>query len=102
MTPKVPKMKKLTTEQRNKLPKSAFGDPAQRKYPIRVSSLPGFDTGQDLAYARAAKSRAGQQESMGNLSTTKESSVKSKARKMQKRRGRPMTEQDYDDAMRTM
>ncbi len=81
------KMKKLTTAERNRLPDSAFGDPAARKYPIKVSSLAGFDKGQDLIYAKAAKSRGGQQESMGNLSAAKQKKVDSKANRMYKVRG---------------
>lgn len=76
---KIPKMKKLTTAQRNSLPSSAFADPANRKYPVRVSSLAGFSKSQDLAYAQAAKKRGAQQESMGNLSSSKQDSVERKA-----------------------
>lgn len=87
MARNIPKMKKMTTAQRNSLSASAFGDPANRKYPIKVSSLPGFDKSQDLAYARAARSRGGQQESMGNLSAGKKSKVDKKATIMYKNRG---------------
>lgn len=87
MAKEMPKMKKLTTAQRDSLPASAFGDPAQRKYPIKVSSLPGFNKEQDIIYAKAARSRGGQQESMGNLSAAKQDKVDAKAKKMYKKRG---------------
>lgn len=39
-------MPKITAAQRAKLPKSAFGMPAERKYPIKVNSvLPGQEKG---------------------------------------------------------
>lgn len=104
-TSTVPKMKKLTTEQRNNLPNSAFADPAQRKYPVKVSSLPGFSKEQDIAYASAAGKRGAQQKSMGNLSTSKETKVKSKAKKMLNTRGyapKGKSKVNIDEALRGM
>lgn len=86
---KLPKMKKLTTAERNSLPASAFGDPAGRKYPIKVAQLPGFDKGQQERYATAAKQRAGQQQSMGNVGTEMEAKIKRKGEKvLSKRNGK--------------
>lgn len=50
-------MAQLTSEERNKLPKSAFGEPGKRKFPM-----------EDRGHAIAAKSRAKQQENRGALS----------------------------------
>jgi hypothetical protein len=47
----------LTSKERNKLPKSAFGEPGARKFPM-----------EDRGHAIAAKSRAKQQENRGALS----------------------------------
>ena len=102
-TSTVPKMRKLTTEERNSLPDSAFADPGERKYPVHVSSLPGFSKAQDIAYSSAAKKRGAQQESMGNLSPSKETKVKSKAKKMLKTRGyETKGKLNIDEALRGM
>lgn len=52
-------MAKLKAAARNKLPKSDFGLPGSRKYPMP-----------DKAHARNAKARASQQEAKGNLSAS--------------------------------
>jgi ribosome recycling factor len=50
-------MSKLTTEDRDEIPKDKYALPEKRKYPI-----------EDRAHARNAKARAAQQEKAGNLS----------------------------------
>lgn len=50
-------MAKLTTKQRNALPKKEFGIPSTRSYPM-----------QNKAHAKNAKARAQQQYDKGNIS----------------------------------
>jgi hypothetical protein len=64
-------MSKLTTTKRNSLPKSAFGLPKERKYPMP-----------DAAHARDAKARAAQQEHRGTLSAADKKRVDAKADKV--------------------
>lgn len=64
-------MAKLTTKQRNKLPKSEFGMPGERKYPIN-----------NPAHAKNAKSRASQMEKAGKLSESAKAKIDAKANKM--------------------
>ena len=64
-------MTKLTTKQRNKLPKSEFAIPSERKYPIP-----------DAAHAKNAKARASQMEKAGKLSESAEAKIDAKANKM--------------------
>lgn len=61
-------MSKLTTERRNKLPKSSFGLPGSEKYPMP-----------DRAHAANAKARASQQEKKGNLSSSAKAAIDAKA-----------------------
>jgi hypothetical protein len=61
-------MAKLTTAKRNSEPKSEFGLPEQRKYPMP-----------DARHARNAKARASQQEKKGNLSAADKKKVDAKA-----------------------
>ena len=75
MARKIPKMKDMTTKERNKLPASAFGLPNERKYPIDVP-------GQKRTYAMAAKKRAAQQKSMGNLSGAQAAKITRKAERV--------------------
>ncbi|MDP4145597.1 MAG: hypothetical protein Q8936_14115 [Bacillota bacterium] len=64
-------MAKLTTKARNKLPKSEFGEPGSRKYPMP-----------DKAHARNAKARASQMVKRGKLSKSEKSKIDSKANKI--------------------
>lgn len=61
-------MAKLTTKQRKALPKSSFGLPATKQYPI-----------EDRTHAVAAKSRAAQQLKAGNLTPSQKKQIDSKA-----------------------
>lgn len=57
-------MAKLTTKARKKLPKSKFGLPGSRAYPV-----------EDKAHARNAKARASQQYNAGRLSKAQRDKV---------------------------
>ena len=61
-------MARLTTRSRSSLPKSDFGLPGSRKYPMP-----------DRAHAANAKARATQQEKRGNLSASGKAAVDAKA-----------------------
>jgi len=61
----------LTARKRNKLKKSTFGLPGQRKYPMP-----------DKAHAANAKSRAAQQVKAGNLSASSEKRIVAKANRI--------------------
>lgn len=63
-------MAKLTSKARNKLPKSDFALPEERKYPVN-----------DKSHAANAKSRAQQQYDKGNLSKAELSKIDAKANK---------------------
>jgi hypothetical protein len=63
-------MAKLTSKQRAKLPKSDFGVPGERKYPMP-----------DRSHAENAKARAQQQFDKGNISKSTLSKIDSKANK---------------------
>lgn len=62
---------KLTTTKRNKLPKSSFGMPGQRKYPMP-----------DRSHAANAKARATQQVKRGNLSASEAAKIRAKANRV--------------------
>ena len=64
-------MAKLPTKTRNKLPKSDFGLPGERKYPM-----------EDKAHARNAKARAAQMENKGKLSPSSKAKIDAKANKV--------------------
>lgn len=64
-------MAKLTSKSRDKLSKSEFGLPAERKYPMP-----------DKAHAINAKARASQQAAKGNLSKGQEAKIDAKANKI--------------------
>lgn len=64
-------MAKLSSYSRNKLKKSTFGLPGERKYPIN-----------DRSHAANAKSRASQQEAKGNLSPAQKAQIDAKANKL--------------------
>lgn len=68
-------MAKLTTKSRNKLPKSDFGLPAERKYPM-----------ENKAHAKNAKARATQMEEKGKLSPSAKSKIDAKANKVLRRK----------------
>ncbi len=64
-------MSKLKAKARNKLPKSDFGLPGERKYPIN-----------DRAHAANAKARATQMVKKGKLSAASKAKIDAKANKM--------------------
>lgn len=64
-------MSKLTTKQRKKLPKSSFGEPGARKYPMP-----------DKSHARNALARVSQQEKKGNISKSEAAKVRAKANRI--------------------
>jgi hypothetical protein len=61
-------MAKLTTKQRKALPKSAFGEPGKRKYPMP-----------DTNHAAAAKNRATQAVNAGRMSAAERAKIDAKA-----------------------
>jgi len=61
-------MADLSTKMRNALPKSSFGLPSQRKYPMN-----------NPAHAANAKARATQQVKAGNLSPSSKAKIDAKA-----------------------
>jgi len=66
-------MATLSTKKRKSEPKSEFGLPEERKYPMP-----------DESHARNAKARASQQEKKGNLSSAEKSKIDRKADKILK------------------
>lgn len=64
-------MAKLTSKQKNKLSKSTFGLPSEKKYPMP-----------DKAHAANAKARATQMVNKGKLSSTAKSKIDAKANKI--------------------
>ncbi len=64
-------MSKLRAKQRNKLPKSSFGMPGERKYPMP-----------DKAHARNAKARASQMVKKGKLSSGAKAKIDAKANRV--------------------
>ena len=64
-------MAKLSSSRRNSLPKSSFGEPGSRKYPMP-----------DVAHAANAKARATQQEKKGNLSHSEAAKIRAKANRI--------------------
>ena len=70
-------MTKLTAKTRNKIPKSEFGLPKERKYPMENAS-----------HARNAKARASEMEHKGKLSASSKAKIDAKADKIL-RRGEP-------------
>lgn len=67
-------MAKLTTKARKALPKSDFGLPGSRKFPMP-----------DRSHAANAKARASQQVKKGNLSKSAEREIDAKANRVLKR-----------------
>lgn len=66
-------MAKLKAKTRNSLPKSDFGEPGSRKYPMP-----------DRAHAANAKARATQQWVKGKLSSSERAKIVAKANKILK------------------
>lgn len=64
-------MAKLTAKKRNKIPKSQFGLPGSRKYPMP-----------DKSHARNAKARASQMEKEGKLSPSSKAKIDAKANRV--------------------
>ena len=64
-------MATLSTRKRNSEPKSDFGLPEERKYPMP-----------DEAHARNAKARAAQQKKKGNLTSSEKAKIDRKADKI--------------------
>ena len=64
-------MAKLTTKQRNNLPKSDFGLPGREAYPMP-----------DKAHAANAKARATQMENKGKLSAASKAKIDAKANRI--------------------
>jgi hypothetical protein len=64
-------MAKLDAKKRNKIPKSEFGLPSERKYPM-----------EDKAHAANAKARASQMEKKGKLSLASKNMIDAKANKV--------------------
>jgi len=62
---------KLTAEKRKKIPKSEFGLPGEKKYPMP-----------DRAHAANAKARASQMVKKGKLSKSSEKKIDAKANKV--------------------
>jgi hypothetical protein len=61
----------LTSKSRNKLPKSDFGLPGEKKYPMP-----------DKAHAANAKARATQMENKGKLSASSKAKIDAKANRI--------------------
>ncbi len=64
-------MSKLTTKARNKLPKTEFALPSERKYPLNSKS-----------HARNAKARASEMEHKGKISPSTKAKIDAKANKI--------------------
>lgn len=64
-------MAKLTSKDRAKLPKSSFGLPGEKKYPMP-----------DASHAANAKARATQQMASGNLSPSSKANIDAKAKQI--------------------
>jgi hypothetical protein len=64
-------MSKLSTNRRNKLPKSEFGMPGERKFPMP-----------DKAHAKNAKARATQMVNKGKLSDSSKEKIDAKANRI--------------------
>lgn len=64
-------MGKLTSKERNKIPKKEFGMPGSRKYPMP-----------DANHARNAKARASEMENKGKISSSTKAKIDNKADKI--------------------
>lgn len=74
-SPKGNKMSKLTTKERSKLPKSEFGLPGKRAYPMP-----------DAAHAKNAKARASEMANKGKISESTKDKIDAKANKILKKK----------------
>lgn len=70
-------MSKLRAARRNKLPKSEFGLPGSRKYPMP-----------DRSHAQNAKARATQMVKRGKLSSSEAAHIRAKANRILGKRGK--------------
>ena len=78
-------MAELDAAERNKLPKSSFGEPGKRAYPM-----------EDASHAKAAKSRASEMEHKGKLSKSEEEKIDAKAdKKLGEKREKKETKHEY-------
>lgn len=68
-------MAKLLSKARGKLPKSEFGEPGERKYPMP-----------DKSHAANAKARASQMEEKGELSSSAKAKIDAKANRVLKKK----------------
>lgn len=68
-------MAKLSTKQRKSLPKSDFGEPGKRAYPMP-----------DRSHAANAKARASQMEKKGKLSAGEKAKIDAKANRILKKK----------------
>lgn len=75
---------KLNAAKRNKLPKSSFGLPGSRKYPMP-----------DKSHAVRAKGRATQQVKKGNLSPAAASQIRAKANRVLGKSGKSEKRETY-------
>lgn len=64
-------MAKLTTKARDKMPKSEFGEPSKKAYPMP-----------DRSHAANAKARASEMEHKGKLSASEKKKIDDKANKV--------------------
>lgn len=71
-------MAKLTTKKRNSLPKSDFGEPGKRAYPMP-----------DASHARNAKARASQAVNAGRMSSATERKIDAKANRVMGHSNKP-------------
>lgn len=76
-------MATLSSKTRNKLPKSSFGMPGERKYPMP-----------DKSHARNAKARASQQYNKGNISSSTKAHIDAMANRKLGKKGNSMKKQD--------
>lgn len=84
-------MAKLTTSKRNHLPKSSFGLPGEKKYPMP-----------DKSHARNAKARASQQYNRGNLSLSSKEKIDAMAnRKLGKHHESKKGESRHEHGMKS-
>ena len=70
-------MTKLSTKVRKKIPKSEFGLPGEKKYPM-----------EDKSHAKNAKARASEMENKGKLSPSSKAKIDAKANKVLNKKGK--------------
>ena len=80
-------MSRLTSRRRRELPKSDFGEPGKKAYPMP-----------DKAHARNAKARASEEENKGKLSASQKAKIDAKADKMLgESKGKPKEKKKVDE-----